>query len=69
MHNEFDQGKFHGEVMAKLESIHTSVVALGFNVEQQEKRIRMLEQWRWWLLGGIGAGVGLPQIAKAMGYL
>lgn len=38
----------HSEVLESIQKLHTT---LGKKLEVQDKRIRSLENWRWWILG------------------
>jgi hypothetical protein len=42
----------HKEVLESIQSMHTSVSA---KLDTQDKRIRALENWRWWVLGASAA--------------
>lgn len=42
----------HKEVLESIQSMHTSVSA---KLDTQDKRIRALENWRWWILGASAA--------------
>ena len=42
----------HKEVLESIQSMHTSV---STKLDTQDKRIRALENWRWWILGASAA--------------
>jgi hypothetical protein len=67
---EFTHGQFQGMVLARLDSIREAVQMNRSVLEKQEERIRLLEAWRWVVLGmatagGVGAGITVPKIVGA----
>jgi predicted RNase H-like nuclease (RuvC/YqgF family) len=42
----------HKEVLESIQNMHTT---LSSKLDVQDKRIRALEDWRWWILGASGA--------------
>lgn len=58
----------HKEVLESIESMHNSVSA---KLDTQDKRIRALENWRWWIVGASAALIfiftGLDSIASFFG--
>lgn len=42
----------HKEVLESIQNMHTT---LSSKLDKQDKRIRALENWRWWILGAAAA--------------
>ena len=55
-----------GEVVAELKNANATMLRIEANLEGQEKRIRVLENWRWYILGSILAGTAIPQLVRAI---
>lgn len=64
---DYTRGKLDGQILQELKDLNGHMVTMARNIEGQEARIRVLENWRWWLLGGSAAiGIGAAKITHAM---
>lgn len=59
---EYQAGVFKGEVMAKLDAIHGAINDIRNNTSALEARIRILENWRWWVMGAAAAIGGTSSV-------
>lgn len=63
----YERGKLDGQILQELKDLNAHFVDLKTLVAGQETRIRTLEQFRWWLIGGSAAvGIGAAKITNAM---
>lgn len=65
MENNYDHGKEIGELIQAVRTNTEANNRLLAMFEGQEKRLRALENWRWWLAGSILVGMIGPQAVKA----
>lgn len=63
---ELQHAEKMGEVVAELKNANATMLRIEANLEGQEKRIRVLENWRWYILGSILAGTAIPQLVRAI---
>lgn len=62
----YQRGKLDGQMLQEMKDINSHLLELKELVRGQEKRIRILENWRWWMLGGSAAiGIGAAKITHA----
>lgn len=67
MTEDYDKGKQDGQILQELKDINSHLVDIKQSVQSHEKRIRALENWRWWLIGVFAAGgIGAYKVASAM---
>lgn len=52
MSTDFDRGAFEGQVLARLDSIGKKLDELVAGTSALEARVRVLENWRYWVMGG-----------------
>lgn len=65
--DEYEKGKRDGTIIQELRDINAHLVDIKESVKGHEKRLRALENWRWWLIGVFAAGgIGAYKIASAM---
>ena len=63
----YARGKLDGQMLQEMKEMNQNLVELKSLVVGQEKRIRILENWRWWMLGASATiGVGAAKITQAM---
>lgn len=63
----YARGKLDGQMLQEMKDMNQNLVELKSLVVGQEKRIRILENWRWWMLGASATiGVGAAKITQAM---
>lgn len=55
-HTIKERDRRHREVLDSIESMHTTLAA---KLDKQDKRVRALENWRWYILGASGGLVFL----------
>ena len=65
MEEKLKHAKETGEMIAELKNINATMLRIEVNLEGQEKRIRVLENWRYWLAGSILVGTVAPQFVRA----
>lgn len=67
MKDQYDRGKLDGQMLQELKDMNGHLLDLKALVAGQEKRIRTLENWRWWMIGASGViGIGAAKITHAM---
>ncbi len=63
----YERGKLDGQMLQEMKDMNSHLIELKALVTGQEKRIRILENWRWWMLGASATiGVGAAKITHAM---
>ena len=63
----YQRGKLDGQMLQEMKDMNSNLIELKSLVLGQEKRIRILENWRWWMLGASATiGVGAAKITHAM---
>lgn len=63
----YERGKLDGQMLQEMKDMNSHLVELKALVTGQEKRIRILENWRWWMLGASATiGIGAAKITHAM---
>lgn len=64
---QYERGRIDGQVLQELKDINEHLVKIAGSLEGQEKRIRALENWRWWMIGASATiGIGAAKITHAM---
>jgi len=59
MDSQFDRGMFEGQVLARLDAIGNKLDDLVAGTSALEARVRVLENWKYWVMGGAAlAGSG-----------
>lgn len=62
----YERGKLDGQMLQEMKDINSHLIELKELVKGQEVRIRILENWRWWLLGASATiGIGAAKITHA----
>ena len=63
----YDYGKHDGQVIQELKDINSNLSDLKELVRGQEARLRILENWRWYLIGSSAViGIGAAKLTQAM---
>lgn len=63
----YERGKLDGQMLQEMKDVNAHLVELKSLVQGQERRIRILENWRWWMLGASATiGIGAAKITHAM---
>jgi hypothetical protein len=62
----YERGKLDGQMLQEMKDMNNHLIELKDLVKGQEARIRILENWRWWLLGASATiGIGAAKITHA----
>ena len=60
--SQFAQGKFQGEVIQKLDDISKKLDAVNTAQGAMDSRMRILENWRYWVIGAATIAGGASSI-------
>lgn len=63
----YERGKLDGQMLQEMKDMNAHLIELKSLVLGQEKRIRILENFRWYMIGSSAViGVGAAKITHAM---